>query len=454
MAPPTTHPRRLALVSLTAGLMAAAASLVSIAPAEAATTVVDLGLLPGGSYASARAINTGGGIVGMVTDSAGAFKQARFAGGSATLLASSCCASSLAAPLALNDSGEAVGWGRVYGSLSDPAYWNAAGVTVPLQPIAGSTGTGIRAYDINNSGVIVGSDVKPSTAFGAPPEYHGVVWNRGTLVRDLGFLGQAASGLSNATFAQGINDAGDIVGEAVVGMDRHAFLWRGGAFTDLGPGSALDINSTGLVLGYAPGLIPATWTGTVRKNLPALGGGTTAYGHTVTDLNNGGDIVGFAPATTGPLQDTAVLWRGGKAINLGRAPGGTVSRAYGINDAGQIVGEGNVVAGGPMHALMWTVSGSTATNTTPTATAAATTTTSIRVGGSVTVKGTFTDPDNGPWSYTFTWGNGSTTGTAQTAGSITQSRTFTKAGTYKVTFSVTDAKGAKATSSSITVRVS
>ncbi len=450
MAPRTDRPRRLTLVGAAAGLITAASSLVALTPASAATTVVDLGLLPGGTYASARAINTTGGIVGMVTDSTGAFKQARFAGGVATLLASSCCASSLAAPLALNDSGEAVGWGRVYGSLSDPAYWNAAGVTVALQPMPGSSATGLRAYDINNSGVIVGSDVKAGTA----PEYHGVVWNRGTFVRDLGFLGQAAPGLANATFAQGVNDAGDIVGEAVVGMDRHAFLWRGGVFTDLGLGSALDLNSAGLVVGYAPGLVPATWTGTVRKNLPALGGGTTAYGHTVTDLNNAGDIVGYAPQPSGPLRDTAVLWRGGTAIDLGRYPGGTVSRAFGINDAGQIVGEGNLVDGGPMHALMWTVGGAASTNTTPTATAAATTTTRIRVGGSVTVQGTFTDPDNGPWNYTYTWGNGSTTGTAQSPGSITQSRTFTKAGTYKVTFSVTDAKGAKATSTSITVRVS
>ncbi len=329
--------------ALATATLLAGAGLVSVAPtASAATTVVDLGLLPGGSYASARAINTGGGVVGTVTDSTGAYKQARFAGGAATLLASSCCGSSLAAPLALNDSGEAVGWGRVYGSLSDPAYWNSAGVSVPLQPMPGSDTVGIRAYDINNSGIIVGSDVKAGTA----PEYHGVVWNRGTFVRDLGFLGQAAPGLSNATFAQGINDAGDIVGEAVVGMDRHAFLWRGGAFTDLGLGSALDINTAGLVVGYAPGLIPATWTGTVRRNLPALGGGATAYGHTVTDLNNGGDIVGYAPQATGPLRDTAVLWRGGTAIDLGRYPGGTVSRAFGINDAGQIVGEGNLVDGG------------------------------------------------------------------------------------------------------------
>ena len=48
-------------------------------------------------------------------------------------------------------------------------------------------------------------------------------------------------------------------------------------------------------------------------------------------------IVGIA------LVAVVVLWRGGKAIDLGRYPGGTVSRAYGVNDKGQIVGEGNLV---------------------------------------------------------------------------------------------------------------
>lgn len=352
MAPSGTR-RRTALLSLAAGLVAAA-SLGALEPASAATTVTDLGLVPGGSYASARAINSVGGVIGLATDSAGTYRQARFAGGTATLLSSSCCASSLVAPLALNDSGEAVGWGQVYGSLSNAAYWNAAGVTVPLQAVPGGNGTGTRAYDINNSGVIVGSDVRSvPTAYGTAPEYHGVVWNRGAFVRDLGFLGQAAPGLANATFAQGINDTGVIVGQAVVGTEYRAFRWQAGTFTNLGTGSALDLNTSGLVIGYAPGQIPVTWTGTTRKNLPALGGGATAYGHTVTDLNTTGDIVGYAPGSNG--QHTAVLWRKGKAINLGRAGSGTVSRAYGINDAGQIVGEGNVVAGGPMHALRWTV---------------------------------------------------------------------------------------------------
>src|SRR5450756_1662681 len=74
------------------------------------------------------------------------------------------------------------------------------------------------------------------------------------------------------------------------------------------------------------------------------------------DLNNNGDVVGYGQSPSGVHMDTPILWRGGTAIDLGRWPGGTESRAYGMNDNGQIVGEGNLVDGGPGHALMWTVS--------------------------------------------------------------------------------------------------
>jgi uncharacterized membrane protein len=92
----------------------------------------------------------------------------------------------------------------------------------------------------------------------------------------------------------------------------------------------------------------------VREYLPGLFG-PIAYGHTVTGMNNAADLVGFTFQQTGPLYNTAVLWRNGKAIDLGRFPGGTISAAYGINDNGQIVGEGNIEPDGPMHALRWKV---------------------------------------------------------------------------------------------------
>jgi hypothetical protein len=74
-------------------------------------------------------------------------------------------------------------------------------------------------------------------------------------------------------------------------------------------------------------------------------------------------------------------------------------------------------------------------------------------GGTVTMRGTFADGDNGPWSYTFLWKNGATTGTVATAGSIVASRTYSAKGTFKVRMTVTDALGAVGTSNPISVIV-
>lgn len=94
-------------------------------------------------------------------------------------------------------------------------------------------------------------------------------------------------------------------------------------------------------------------------------------------------------------------------------------------------------------------------NTPPSVTLAASSPTKIRRGGSVTMQGAFTDPNqgDGPWSFSFRWGNGQTSGSAAAPGTITQTRTYSTAGTFSVRLSVTDASGATGTSNSITVTV-
>ncbi len=95
------------------------------------------------------------------------------------------------------------------------------------------------------------------------------------------------------------------------------------------------------------------------------------------------------------------------------------------------------------------------TNTTPIVTLVATTTTTVPVGGSVTVKGTFTDPDagDGPWSWIFRWGNGPTSGTRLATGTMTRTRTYSVAGTYNIRLRVTDARGAEGVSNVVPVTV-
>ena len=422
-------------------------SLYTQATSTTGVTVVDLGLLPGGTYASARAINNLGQIVGVSNDGTlTGNKQVIWSGGTVSPIGV-CCAVGQATPLAINDSREVVGWELSGKGQSSGIYWNASGQFSVL-PGFPDRDNFVHAYDINNSGVIVG-DVRDSAL-----DVHALVWNRTTLSRDLGFMGAAYSWLSDYSSAKGINDLGDIVGDAIIGQDYHAFLYRNGSYTDLGLGGALDINNNGLILGTAAGGLPVTWSNGVRTNLTALSGGIAYATYSVFDLNINGDVVGYSTVDQTTLA-TAVLWQKGKPKNLGYYPGGNSSRAYGINDKGQIVGEGSVTPGGPMHALMWTVGTSTGgtTNASPSVTLSATTSTRIAPGGSVSFRGSFTDPDNGPWTYTFNWGNGTTTGTVSSAGNITATRAFASAGRYTVTLTVTDAKGASGKSSSVTVRV-
>lgn len=342
-----THPQLGPRARFTARFVGAALAAGLSLGAGTASAVTDLGGLNGGTYASARAINIKGQSIGNAMDGLTfSTKQVLWRG---TVISewSGCCGSGLGVPQSLNLYREAAGYSAA-GYDDRPIYWNGQGVATQLPPLPGGNGRG-QASDINDEGYVVGF-----TRDGSGDSRRAVVWYRTALYLDLGFMGTSSPGLANQSLAYGINNVGDVVGASLVGSDFHAFLWRGGSFTDLGPGTALDINNDGLILGNAPGAVPVLWRGGVREYLPALSGAAIAYGHTVRAINNLGDVVGYAPATKAPYQDTAVLWRNGKARNLGRYPGGTLSRAYGINDKGQIVGEGNLVPDGPVHALRWT----------------------------------------------------------------------------------------------------
>jgi probable HAF family extracellular repeat protein len=416
-------------------------------PAEAAAggiQVSDLGILPGGYYASARAVNNLGQVTGSASDASGATRHIIWTDG--TMITAPNWTSG--SPEAINDSRQVVGHSNLGRSASNGILWDASGQIVVLPPLPGGLVDRVRAHDINASGFIVGRS--RDAAF----KQHAVLWQGSALSRDLGFMGSG-----DTSEAWGINDLGDIVGMAnsVSGGQPRGFLWRNGTFAGLdsltgpsGASSAVDINNNGLIAGTSSGGIAVVWRNGVIETLPALAGGTTY--NVVTDLNNNGDVVGYGQSPSGVHLDTAILWRGGAAIDLGRFPGGTFSRAYGINDHGQIVGEGNLLDGGPVHALLWTV-GAPSANTAPIVTLVATSATTITRGGSVTVRGTFTDPDAGPWTFTFNWGNGTTSGIASSPGDITASRTYASTGRYKVTLTVRDAPGLSGTSAPVTIRV-
>ena len=91
-------------------------------------------------------------------------------------------------------------------------------------------------------------------------------------------------------------------------------------------------------------------------------------------------------------------------------------------------------------------------NTPPAVSLVATSPTTINRGGSVSFRGSFTDPDvgDGPWSYLWSFG---LSGTVTTPGNIVATRTFRKRGIFSVVLNVTDARGAAGASNAIKVRV-
>ena len=96
---------------------------------------------------------------------------------------------------------------------------------------------------------------------------------------------------------------------------------------------------------------------TAMTDLGTLPGGTSsrAFG-----INGQGQIVGFSNTPSAP-NGHAVLWTmsndGYAATDLGTLPGGTFSRAVGINSRGQIVGFSNGASAPIVHAVLWTRSG-------------------------------------------------------------------------------------------------
>lgn len=180
------------------------------------------------------------------------------------------------------------------------------------------------ANGISNDGQIVG--VSGNRAF----SHHGSAMN------DLGTLG------GQTAYAYGINSSRQIVGFSdLKNGNTHAFLYESGMMKDLGTlgGSnsyAFGINEAGAIVGQAQ-----TTSGAYHAFVYQHGGmmdiGSFAGDNSIAyRINNNGEIVGSSYINATDFH--AFSYQNGVMKDLGTGPGMVDSEAFGINDAGQIVG--------------------------------------------------------------------------------------------------------------------
>ena len=313
--------------------------------------IVDLGTLPGGFESFAWAVNNGGQVVGIASNTIP--DPFSFIYG---ILGSSSGTQSRAF-LWTKQNGM-----QDLGTLGGPDAWpglvNEQGQTA---------GISYTSFTTN-----------PDNAGCTPPNFPTVdpfFWDRSTGMLDIGTFG-GTCGVPNA-----LNNRGQVAGQSYLAgnLVAHAFLWQKSAnppLKDLGTlggdnAGALWLNDAGAVVGYAdlppspPGCTGLTcvhhaflWKNGVITDLGSIG---TDPCSRALSINSRGQIVGLTAAVCGGAATHGFLWeKGGPMIDLNTlvAPGSglTLNTPTSINDRGEIAGFGTL-ANGNTHAFVLTPCG-------------------------------------------------------------------------------------------------
>lgn len=259
---------------------------------------------------------------------------------------------------AINDTGVIVGEIRVGGAQGCALVWDSGAARARVL----ASGDGSSARDINNSGTVAGY-ILPSGTSARGSRETASTWSAGK-VQKVRLAG------AHSSSGSGINARGEVTGD-YAGADgsSRGFLWNGSRSLDLGDSPhpdfarvfATDINDHGTVVGY---LLPIQ--GESFRAIRILGSDAFIWRNgvmrqLVTDsslseieawgINNAGDVVGYM-TPRGTERKVAYLFSGGKLTQLALPAGWRQSEAVAINDLGQIVGSA-VDSLSRVHAVLW-----------------------------------------------------------------------------------------------------
>lgn len=295
-----------------------------------------LGDPPGGSSwaAEAYAINGDGVVAGQFRTSADSRASSPFVSVGGTV-------HSLGTPLGrvhsgargINDLGQVVGLTHEFDLDSRSFLWQQGIGHIDLGTLGGDQA---RALAINNAGTVVGSSTTAAWEGHAFAYYAGVMHD----IHQLGVETEARAISPNGTivgnwrtanfeerafvfrdgvmhdvdplhehehaYANGVNDAGQVVGMGMAGEDFHAALWQDGVMHDLGAlggrrSEALAINAQGQIVGRSAVKGDRTWhafvygDGRIWALTPlVVQGGNGCKLQSADAINTRGQITGMA----------------------------------------------------------------------------------------------------------------------------------------------------------------
>lgn len=312
--------------------------------------MVDIGAPPGDTFAVPRAINASGQITGSTGPGGESGNSGVFIYSNGNFAYLGTLGGNSGIGNAINASGQVAGY-STNAAGTYRAFISQGNSLVDIGDLGGGSAV---AYGINDAGQVVGSSV---TSDGSN---HPFLYSNGKMI-DLGTLGSPQGSLWWNS-AEGINKFGVVVGESYTTQSLRGFASYKGkmvAIGTLGGGisQAYAVNNRNQAAGIAylaNGFAHAFIVGTSGKmtDLGSLSQFGDSWGF---GINDSGVVVGQAQVGDG--SDHAFVYKGQKMQDLNdlvkKGSGLTLIEAESVNDAGQIVCEGQDSQGN-VHAVLLT----------------------------------------------------------------------------------------------------